>query len=79
MYNGRVSLTDHVGASCRCLPLPNGTLKCIRPELAPGLRSVREGSNAILFRDAGDALEIIRILHATRDITALIQSQRPDA
>lgn len=62
----------------RIAALP-GTLGRPRPDLAPRLRSVPEGGYVILFRYAGDRLEIIRILHGSRDIAALMRSQRPDA
>ncbi len=39
-----------------------------RPELAPGVRSFPFGSHLVFYRQAGDRIEILRALHAWRDI-----------
>ena len=42
-----------------------------RPELAPGLRSLPVGNYAIFYRPIEDGIEIVRVLHQSRDIEAL--------
>jgi len=39
-------------------------------ELAPNLRVIPTGSYLIFYRPTEDGIEIVRILHAARDITA---------
>lgn len=42
-----------------------------REELAPSLRSIPIGSYLIFYRVSGDDIEIVRVLHAARDIEAI--------
>jgi len=39
-----------------------------RPELAPGLRAARHGRYLIFFLLAADRIEIVRVLHGSRDL-----------
>ena len=41
-----------------------------RPELAPGLRSIVEGSYLIFYYPRASGPEIVRILHGKRNITS---------
>lgn len=42
-----------------------------RDEIGPGLRGATHGRYRILFRDLGDRVRIVRVLHAARDDAAL--------
>jgi toxin ParE1/3/4 len=42
-----------------------------RPELAPSLRSFVEGKYTIFYRLTLDTIEIVRVLHGTRDIEGI--------
>jgi toxin ParE1/3/4 len=44
-----------------------------REELAPGLRSFTVESYLIFYRPAEEGIEVIRIVHGQRDITALFE------
>ena len=39
-----------------------------REELAPDLRSFTVGSNIIFYRPLDDGIEVIRVLHSSRDL-----------
>ena len=43
-----------------------------RSELAPGLRSFPAGSYIIFYRPMENGVEIMRVIHHARDITALL-------
>lgn len=61
-------------ARCHRLAALPGTLGRARADLAPNLRSVPEGSYVILFRyAAADRLEVVRILHGSRDLAAVLR------
>ena len=68
------ALVDRLRAHCRKLATLPGTLGRARPDLHPDLRSIADGAYVILFRYAGDRLEIIRIIEGHRDL----QQQFPD-
>jgi toxin ParE1/3/4 len=42
-----------------------------RPELAPGLRSVPIGRDLLFHRPTDDGVEIVRVLHGSRDIDSI--------
>jgi len=42
-----------------------------REELAPGLRSFPAGSYFIFYQPITDGIEVVRVLHASRDIDSL--------
>lgn len=42
-----------------------------REELAPGLRSFPVGSYIIFYRGRADGIQVIRVLHAARDLPQL--------
>ena len=42
-----------------------------RPDIAPELRYFPVGSYLILYRILPDAIEVVRVLHGARDISAL--------
>lgn len=56
----------------RCVRLARlpGTLGSARPDLRPDLRSVPESGYVIFFRYLGDVLEIVNVLHGSRDIVS---------
>jgi toxin ParE1/3/4 len=43
-----------------------------RPELRPDLRSFPYGAYLILYRVAGDGVEIVRVVHAARNLDDLV-------
>ena len=49
----------------------------LRPELSDGLRGFPTGDYVIFYREAGPAIEIVRVLHAARDIVALFSEETP--
>lgn len=61
---------------CERLATLPGTLGRPRPALADGLRSVADGSYIIFFRYAPGEVQIVRILHAARDLEALFEVAR---
>ena len=48
----------------------------LRPELAPELRSHRQGKHVIFYREAGDPIEIVRILHDRMDFIRIFRPTR---
>lgn len=47
-----------------------GSLGTSRPELAEGIRSTPHKGYIIFFRYAGGVLEVVNVLHASRDLIA---------
>lgn len=43
----------------------------VRDEVIPGIRSFPKGRHVIFYRVRGETLEIVRVLHGSRDYTAL--------
>ena len=41
-----------------------------RPEFAPNLRSIPEGSHVIFYRPIDDGIELIRVIHRARDLSS---------
>ena len=46
-----------------------------REELAPGLRSFPEGQYLVFYREMPDGIEIVRVLHGSRDVRAVFGDQ----
>lgn len=46
-----------------------------RDDLAPGLRSIVVEKYVVFFRATSDAVQVIRILHGSRDIDAIMKSE----
>jgi toxin ParE1/3/4 len=44
-----------------------------RDDLEPNLRSVTEGNYVIFYRIVTDGIEIVRVLHSSRDIEKIFQ------
>ena len=42
-----------------------------RAELSPGLRSLPVGNYVLFYREAGRGIEVVRVLHGSRDIEAV--------
>jgi toxin ParE1/3/4 len=57
-------------ARCRKIASLPGTLGTARPELHHDLRSIPHKGYLIFFRYLDDGLEIVNILHGSRDVTA---------
>jgi toxin ParE1/3/4 len=49
----------------------------LRPELSDGLRGFPTDDYVIFYREARHAIEIVRALHAARDIVALFSEETP--
>ena len=47
----------------------NPSMGRARPELAAGLRSVTVGNYVIYYLAVEDGIDVVRILHGTRDVT----------
>lgn len=65
-----IAAADGLRERCMRLATLPGTLGTDRSELRPGLRSTPHGSYIILFRYTADAVEIVNVIHAGRDVTA---------
>lgn len=57
-------------ARCGKLRSLSATLGTARPELGDGVRSTPANGYVIFFRYTENAIEIINILHGSRDVTA---------
>ncbi len=64
------AVTDKLLLHCQRLADLPGTLGTDRSGLVPGLRSTPHKGYLIYFRDAGDAVEIVNVLDARRDVAA---------
>lgn len=49
-----------------------------RAELSPGLRGLPVGNYVIFYRQVSMAIEIVRVLHGSRDIEALFDDTKAD-
>lgn len=58
------------GATQRLADCPEGGTP--RPEIAPDARGVVVGSYLILYRFGPDSVDILRVVHGARDLTALL-------
>jgi toxin ParE1/3/4 len=64
------TFVDEVGA--RCQAIADAPHACTaRPELGRGIRACPHGSYLILYRSSGKEVQVIRILHAARDLRDL--------
>jgi toxin ParE1/3/4 len=48
-----------------------------RDELEPNLRSFPEGSYVVFYREIGQGIEIIRVLHGSRDVDRIFNINPP--
>jgi toxin ParE1/3/4 len=48
-----------------------------REELAPGLRSIAVERYAVFYRVTATAVEVLRILHGSRDIEGIMKADAP--
>jgi toxin ParE1/3/4 len=63
-------LLDQIDIRCDSLgPYPQKGLQ--RDALMPGMRSILEGNYVIFYRVNGDRVEILRILHGSRDFPSI--------
>jgi toxin ParE1/3/4 len=60
---------DHVCA----LLADNPRMGPARPELADGMRYFPAGTHLVLYREARDGVEIVRIVHGARDLPSLFR------
>ena len=72
------AVTDKILLRCERLADLPGTLGTDRSILEPDLRSTPQKGYVIFFRYAGDAVEIVSILDARRDVTAHFDSGEGD-
>lgn len=49
----------------------NSKLDPARPDIAPGLRRFVDGNYLILYREASDGIEVVRVVHGARSLKAL--------
>lgn len=62
------AFVERLRAKCRHLASLPATLGTSRPELRRDIRSTPCQGYVIFFRYRGDALEVVNILHASRDV-----------
>ncbi|NDV28623.1 type II toxin-antitoxin system RelE/ParE family toxin [Desulfovibrio sp. JC010] len=53
----------------------NTKLGPARPDIAPDLRYFVDGNYLILYREAGDGIEIVRVVHGARNLKALFENK----
>lgn len=58
--------TDRIDAAIRALA-ENPTKAPVADHVGPGLRRLVSGSHAVFYRINGQTIELIRVLHASRD------------
>ncbi len=69
-----LKVVDSIEERCRALArMPE--MGRVRAELAPALRSMNAGSYLIFYRPAEDGIEVIRIVHGSRDLPALFDNR----
>ncbi|MEI5677412.1 MULTISPECIES: type II toxin-antitoxin system RelE/ParE family toxin [unclassified Mesorhizobium] len=44
----------------------------LRPDIAPDARALTVGNYLVLYRHTGTHIEIVRVVHGARDLTALL-------
>lgn len=64
-------LVRNINAKCETLAR-NPAIGRARPELRPDLRSFPYGAYIILYRAVDDGVEIVRVVHAARNLDDLI-------
>lgn len=63
-----LAFVAHLRAKCRDLARLPGTLGTARPELREDIRSTPCNGYVIFFRYRDDVLEVVNVLHGSRDI-----------
>jgi toxin ParE1/3/4 len=63
-----MGFTDQLREQCRKLATLPSTLGRARPELREDVRSFPFNGYVIFFRYVGEALEVVNILHGSRDV-----------
>ncbi len=46
-----------------------------RDDILPGLRSVAIGDYVAIFRPAGETIEVLRVLHGSRDVVRIVREE----
>lgn len=67
--------TARLREKCRALASMQGTLGTARPELGEDIRSIPAYGYVIFFRYRDTMLEIVNILHGTRDLDAYFEGE----
>jgi len=65
-------LVDAIEEKCRALAAMPGMGRA-RDEFAPGLRSSLSGRYLVFFRPVDDGIQVIRIVHGSRDLPKLFE------
>ena len=60
-------LLDRIETQCRLLA-DNPRLGRARPEIAPDARAWKVGRYLVLYREQGDGIEVVRVVHGARRI-----------
>jgi toxin ParE1/3/4 len=63
-----LAFVERLRAKCRHLASLPGTLGTARPDLREDIRSTPCQGYVIFFRYQGDALEVVNVLHGSRDV-----------
>lgn len=70
-------VVDNLILRCERLAGLPGTLGTARPELGEGIRSTPQKGYVIFFRYVGSVIEILNILHGSRDIAMHFADNQP--
>ncbi len=66
-------LVRRIRTMCSTTLADNPYIGRARPELAPGLRSFPVGNYIVFYRPIEDGVEVVRVVHGSRDIEALFE------
>ena len=69
------STIQAIGRRCYdCADLPGIGRR--HEDLSPGLRSITEGSYIIFYRVAEEGIQVVRVVHGTRDLPSLFDQDQ---
>jgi toxin ParE1/3/4 len=73
-----LTFTERLREKCRHLASLPGLLGTARPDLHPDIRSTPCHGYVIFWRYRGDALEIVNVLHSSRDVVRYFDAGREE-
>jgi toxin ParE1/3/4 len=66
-----IAYVEKLEADCRMLA-KNPDLGALRDDLLPGIRIWSVGKYAVFFRSAHDCIEVVRVVHGSRDFGRIL-------
>lgn len=72
------AFTERLRAKCRHLASLPGLLGTARPDLHPDIRSTPCRGYVIFWRYRDDALEVVNVLHSSRDVVSYFDAGREE-